>query len=162
MANAAPHTGIAAVDAAIDAALSRDIDALRQAIVYTPAACVTEPEGPGSPPTCRPGESEGTLVDVLPSAQCEGFFSRPDAIDLDGVFNVSVMGLYGVYRTPADFFPPGAYAVVFTQNRPGIDEAGRELVMTDAGIVGINYGCGETPQQMVEFQHLTDTIIPPR
>lgn len=149
------------MEAAIDAVLSRNMESLRAAIVYTRTPCVTEQLGIGAPPKCRAGEAAGTLVDVLPSAQCEGFFSRPDEINLDDAFNTSVMGLYGVYRVPADFFPPGTYAVVFVKNLPGINEGARELVMTDRGIVGINYGCGETPMQMVQFQALKDAIIAP-
>ncbi len=158
----AGHTGVASIDAAIDAMLITDLSALRAMIRFTPTPCVISPEGLGALPTCRPGEAEGTAVDVLPIAQCEGFFARPDELALDGVPSLAVR-LYAVYRAPADVFPPGKYFVLFSARAPGAADAvrGFALVMTDDGITGIHFGCAQTPEQIVEFQRLTDAIVAP-
>lgn len=149
--------------------LARDLGALRALVRFTPTPCVINPEGLGAPPTCRDGEAAGTAVDVLPIAQCEGFFSRPDELNLDGLLlgldgvpSVAI-NLYAAYRAPADVFPPGKYFVIFSARAPGATDAPRgfALTMSDEGVTGIHHGCAQTPAQMVEFQRLTDAIVAP-
>jgi hypothetical protein len=100
-------------------------------------------------------------VEVLPSAQCEGFFVRPDELQLDAVVPPSAE-LYGVYRAPAEYFPPGLYSAVFVAGsdaEPPIDAY--EVILDNEGIKGINYGCAEEAAQLVETRGLTDALVPP-
>lgn len=172
--NASPppagRSGLPSVDAAVDAMLATDIEALRAMIRFTATPCVVNPEGLGAPPTCREGEAAGTAVDVLPIAQCEGYFSRPHELNLDGLLlgldgvpSVAIE-LYAVYRAPAGAFPPGKYFVIFSARASAADDTvrGFALTMTDTGITGIHYGCGQTPASMVEFQRLTDAVVAPQ
>ena len=155
-----PHnsTGIASVDAIIAAVAVGDAPALRQVIRYAPVACSFKQEGAGAPPLCRTGEAEAQQVAVLAMAQCEGFYARPDEFDIDRL-PLAGSRLYAVYRT-ADAWPPGAYAVIFSVDKPQTNPAW-EIIANDDGIAGVNFGCGQTPRQMTDFQHLTDVLLPP-
>ena len=157
------RTGIPKVDAAIDAMLAKDPTTVRTLIVYTPTACVADPEGIGAPPSCRGNEVEGDLVDVLPIAQCEGVFNRSDEIS-DESLTLDDPRFEAVYRTNPGGYPPGSYMVIFSRKPYGDEPEGERwaasLVMTDAGITGIHYGCGQTVDQFIDFNNLADAVIP--
>jgi hypothetical protein len=158
-----PTTGIEAVDRAINAVLASDRDGLLAQVSLTSIACVATAEGIGGPPLCRPGEAEGTEVDVLPMGTCEGFYLREDEIpqSLESL-NFDAAEVYGVYPAPAEFFPPGGdYVLVFEHGEGATGSSAFELIVSDAGIVGMLLGCAQTPAQMVEFQRLADPILPP-
>lgn len=159
-ASAGPRiSGIAGLDAIIAAATDGDIATLQQRIRYTQIGCITMAEGIGAPPLCRTGEAAGTLVDVLPSAVCEGFFSRPDEVKFDSLARGN--RLYAVYRANADSFPPGKYFAIFeyppTAQLPGAFA----LVTDDDSIVGVHFGCSQKPEDFAEFQRLTDVVLSP-
>jgi hypothetical protein len=156
--SATRSTGIAALDAIIAAAVRGDTAALQAAIQYTPTACVTTQEGIGAPPLCRAGEADGTKVDVIPLAQCEGFFARADEWRLDA----GAASLYGVYRaSAAEQFPPGKYWAIFGRSDANNPSPAFAIVMNDDHIVGIHFGCAMKPAQMVEFERLTDVVVAP-
>jgi hypothetical protein len=70
--------------------------------------------------------------------------------------------MHGVYRTPANYYPAGEYAAVFSLSADAPDvNVAREIVLTDEGIVGLNFGCGENAAQLVQTRRLTDAIVPP-
>ena len=68
------RTGVASVDALIAAVHPGDAQALARNIAGVQVACTLNAQGIGGPPPCEDGESEGTILDVLPSSQCEGFY----------------------------------------------------------------------------------------
>jgi len=153
-------TGIPALDAIIAAAERGDTAALQAAIQYTPTACVTTQQGIGAPPLCRAGEAEGTMVEVIPLAQCEGFFTRADELRLDALAGAA--SLYGVYRaSAAEQFPPGKYWAIFGRSDANNPSPASAIVMNDDHIVGIHFGCAMKPAQMVEFERLTDVVVAP-
>jgi hypothetical protein len=147
------RTGVPEVDAVVQAVLSGDQQALRGFVRYTPVACSTEPEI-GSEP-CRPGEPDGTLVDALPAAQCEGYYIRADGIDqalthlLEGEPK-----LYGVYQVSPGTWPSGDHTAIFSTEGPE-QVFGLELVIDDGEIVLINFGCGQSPEQLGQSPGLT-------
>lgn len=100
---------------------------------------------------------------VLPIGDCQGSFQRPDEFREDGVTSIDVR-LYAVYGSSAETFPVGKYFVILLR-RPIVggvpSQTAYALSMTDDGISGIQYGCNQTPEQMVEVQHLTTTIVAP-
>lgn len=154
------HTGIVAVDTAIDAVRAGDVDALREMFVYSPVPCVVSPEGLGAPPTCIDGEADGTPVDVISVAQCEGYYVRPDKAD--GIeLPVQASTLYAVYGASDTLWPEGEYAVIFDRGESNFPQAW-ELILTDDGISGIHHGCAMSPERIVEFQQLTDAIVAPQ
>lgn len=158
----AGETGIASVDAALAALVEQDAAALGAQARFQQLACETEPMGIGGPPICEAGEADGTVVSVFPVAQCEGGFIREGA--LAGAFTSLTkypVDVYGVYRTPPQYFPEGAYTIVIDSPDPERPGSAREIVLDDVGITGINYGCAESPEVLVQNRRLTDAIIAP-
>ena len=87
----------------------------RSLVQYISVGCTTA-DGLGGPPKCAPGEAEGTLVEVFPVGEAEGYFVRPEEIDRTLEFTVD--GLYAVYRPapgidPVEYWPVGEYALLF-------------------------------------------------
>ena len=157
-----PSSGVLAVDRVIAAVRANDASALQAQVRYTSVACAaTPPQGAGGPPACIEGEPDGTEVDVFPAAQCEGFWQRPDGIN---VARWPFFGaeLYAAYRTPAGGYPAGPYAVVFRRLDGMSAGLGWMLIVSDDGITGVHFGCGETPEELLASQRLTDALIAPR
>jgi hypothetical protein len=157
-----PATGIGTVDRAIVAVLAADEGAIREMLVFQPVPCEANPVGIGGPPPCREGEADGTPVDVIAIAQCEGAFVRPDQLELAGIISETAE-LYAVYRAPPNYFPRGLYTVVFTAGaaaQPPIDAF--EVVLDNEGVTGINFGCAEDAARLVETRGLTDAILAPQ
>lgn len=160
------RSGIASVDAAIDAVLAGDADGLRRLLRYTPTRCQTAPQQVGSPPPCRASEADGTLVDVLSVLHCEGVYQREGELDLgfDGSpFPPVGSSLYAVYRSGPTTFPPSQYTVIFS--RPGSGSGfgtAFALEMSDDGVVGVSHGCAGTIDEFLQYGHFTDVIVPPR
>ncbi len=163
-ATATPPAGLTAipeVDAVIEAVSSGDPEALRPLIRYSKIGCVAELVGIGSPPKCDPGEAVGTLVDVLPAAQCEGYYVRLTEIDSLLAFETAPgRRLYAVFRMAGASSPAGKYVIVFSQVRSGRDTAA-EIVVDGGGVSGVNHGCGESPEETVRLQQLQDPLIGP-
>jgi hypothetical protein len=87
----------------------------RALIQYITVGCTTA-DGLGGPPKCAAGEADGTLVEVFPVGEAEGYFVRPEEIDRALAFTVE--GLYVVYRPvlgrdPVSYWPVGEYALLF-------------------------------------------------
>jgi len=141
-------TGVPEVDAVVQAVLSGDEGALRGFVRYTPVACSTN-AGIGVEP-CRPGEPDGTLVDALQAAQCEGHYIRPDGIDQAlGYLLAGKPKLYGVYQASPSTFLIGDHTAVFSVEWPEPGQVfGMELLIDDGGIVWIDFGCGQSPEQL--------------
>ncbi|MBI5288498.1 MAG: hypothetical protein HY873_05955 [Chloroflexi bacterium] len=153
-------SGIASVDRAVAAVLTHDLTAIEDLLRYSPVACVAVQEGIGAPPLCLPSEPDGTVIEALPVAQCEGFHVRPGDVQLD-VFAEPIQ-FYAVYRTPPGEWPVGDYLVIFYRGFGEMERAAIELAMDDEGVVAIDLGCAMTPEAMVEFQRLTDAIVAPQ
>lgn len=158
----AGETGIPAVDAALEAALAGDVAALAAQAALQQLPCETEPMGIGGPPACESGEGDGTLVDVFSVAQCEGAYIREDAVAgaFENLFG-GVVELYGVYRVSQRYFPEGVYTIVLEVRGDDGMWTGREVIVNDEGITGINYGCAESAEILVQNRRLTDAIMPP-
>jgi len=156
------RTGIEAVDAVVDAVVAGDVQRLRRFVRFTPVPCEANPAGIRAPPKCRPGEAEGTPVDVLPVAQCEGLYLRSDEVDTAlRSLQSGNPTLYAVYLTSAEYWPPGDYVAIFSSNAPDLREVAEQLLITDGRLVGVVQGCGETPEQIVEADHFGHVVLPP-
>ena len=152
------HTGIAEVDAIIDAALGGDVAAVRELIRYTVTACTTA-DGLGGPPKCEPGERPGTEVTVFPILGSEGAFVRPNSIDT--LLPLGAKGLYAVYRvrsgTPGErYWPAGKYGIVFLRK----DGSALTLLADEGHIVRIVYGWPAPLSEMIE-PYLGDLVLQP-
>jgi len=151
------------VQAVVDAALSGDPEELRALIGYTAVACVRESVGIGGPPVCREGEAEGTPVDVLWVAGCEGEYRRSDELDEIPLSLLSALDFYAAYRWPEEFnAPPVAaeYAAIFSRTSP-TETLAVELLIEDGELAAIKLGCGESPKELVESDQLEEVVLPP-
>ena len=156
------RTGIEGVDSVVDAVVSGDLEMLRRLLRFTSISCEVNPLGIGAPPGCRLGEADGTPVDALPMAQCEGFYVRADEIDttLESLTSGDA-SLYAVYLEAPGSWPPGDYVAVLSRNSPTLGEVGQQLVIADGRLVGVVESCGLTPEQMVESGYFDGVVLPP-
>jgi hypothetical protein len=156
------YTSISSVDRAIDAELRADGLALQRLFRYSSIPCANA--GGADGPACDGGEDPGTDVQALPVVDCRPSFQRPSDFRDDAVTSPGV-AFYGAYDVLADVFPPGQYAVVFTRAPAGDDSALRSafaLIMSDGGIVGIDYGCDQTAPDLVASVRPTSLIASPQ
>jgi hypothetical protein len=149
--------GTGVLDEVIAAFEAQDLERIAELLAYQDVACAPPAEGSGGPPECADGEPAGTLVSVIALAQCEGFYAREGEVVLDPVGRGEV-SVYGVYRTPAQYFPEGDYAVVFRHQPSASNGSALEVIVGEDGVTGINFGCGETPEQLVQVRGLTERI----
>ena len=147
----AGRTGVPEVDAVLQAVLSGDQEALRGFVRYAPVACSTKSEIGVEP--CRPGEPDGTVIDALRAAQCEGHYIRPDGIDQAlGYLLAGKPKLYGVYQGSPSTWLPGDYTAVFSVEGPESGQVlGTALLIGDGEIVSIDFGCGVSPEQIAKY-----------
>jgi Tol biopolymer transport system component len=136
------HTGVAEVDAIIDAFFARDVAGLAALVHYTTQPCV-EGASVASPPECPAGIEAGTPVDVLPVYSCEGSYIWPDQINeyFSNLVNDD-QELYGVYRNRNG--EPNDYEVVLTNWTVPTHPHPTVLSVSDGRLVAFAYGCGQT------------------
>jgi hypothetical protein len=149
------HTTLPDVDAVIDAAQSGDPVQLRPLLAFQPMACSATPQGIG-PFYCNEGEKDGTVVDVLPTAQCEGSFLRADEMDRLTFVTSPSFELFAVYRSGQD------YTAVF--RRTVAQRQAPEVLalqIENGHIASISFGCGETAREYVERVQPQDFVLPP-
>lgn len=136
------HTGIAEVDAIIDAFFARDVAGLAALVYYTTQPCV-EGASVASPPECPAGIKAGTPVEVLPVYSCEGSYIWPDQISeyFSNLVNDD-QELNGVYRNRNG--EPNDYEVVLTNWTVPAHPHPTVLSVSNGWLVAIAYGCGQT------------------
>ena len=135
------RTGDPQLDPIIDAVLRHDFPTLKMLTAYTQIGC-TFADGLGGPPKCLEGESESTLVNVVPFLGPEGHHSRQ--AEYESWQGPDVLGLLAAYRTadasyqdPA--YPAGESALVFLL--PSGPET-LTLQISEGRIVRYDYGFG--------------------
>ena len=155
------RTGIAEIDVVLDALFSGEADAVRALIRYTTIPCVVEVPGLGGLPLCLPDEPDGTPVEVFPVAECEGSYARPDNIENTVRWLTAPdKELYAVYRSRGLSWPPGEYIVIFsTESMERVFASG--LSLEDGRIVGLDFGCAQSPESLIEVRGLADAVLPP-
>ncbi|MEZ4554172.1 MAG: hypothetical protein R3B59_09725 [Dehalococcoidia bacterium] len=155
-------TGLPAVDAVIAAVLSKDLDRVAALAQLRSVACGPQ-AGIGSPPPCPAGQPDGTPVPVFPVATCEGEWRPESALRPSIQPLLNDPQLYAVYGMPSQFqplMPDGQYVAVFSRSAAGQGRVGVGVVIGAQAVVGIWYGCGATPDQIVPAG--TSTILAPR
>lgn len=162
------RSGIAVIDAFLDALAAGDLDALLGLVDYEQVGCVTEQNGIGGPPICDAGQPDGTLLDVIPAAQCEGHYihreSMPQTLgDLVG----KSWALYSVVQPgpPAqDSFIPSIWQVILVDLEAPDDSFRRSISpwFNDGGLAGLLYGCGPgQPADLERSGTSPDFLLPP-
>ncbi len=175
-AGGARLSGIADVDAVLAAVAAKDVDALLSRTVLQEMACIDpRTQGLGGPVRCGPGQAVGTMVKAFPESTCEGEWTLER--DLRGMFTQWLdgadlsRGVYGVVRGPAmprseSYWPIGEYWVVYPTKAPttGPGGAGQaKVILIEGGkIVGLRFGCSETPAQaMTNRGNPLPVVVPP-
>ena len=169
--DASPTPGATGLDAIVAAAQANDAPALEALVRYEQVPCTTTVEGIGGPPECEPDEPNGTPVDVVFATTCEGYFARRGALNFaeiafgtasaaDGLFP-----LHGVYEIdPAsqlariEEWAGARYAIVMRRIAPNDTTLAYVIISDGEQIIGTAAGCGETPEEWVDFQGLGDPI----
>lgn len=151
-------TGIADLDAVLAALLSGDRDAIRPLLHFEPTPCLAEPDEPsgfyiGGPP-CRDAEADGTMVEVLKTSVCEGSFARRDRLN-SFLFSLRTLNqLYAVYEAPPD--SDSEYFAIVSSG-----EGAMNVRIAGGRIVGLNFGCGQSAEGLIEFFQLANAVLPP-
>lgn len=139
------RSGIADLDAIIDAAVGGDTATLRSRVVLSQVPCDQTRADYRRPPDCPPGVPAGTPLDVLPAEDCEGSFRR--AADVDGAlaaYTAAQLALYGVALQPAATAnEPATHIAVFVSRKPTLQVV--VLTVRLGRIIGATSGCGGSP-----------------
>jgi hypothetical protein len=146
----AGRIGVPEGDVVVQAVLSGDQEALGRLVRYEAVPCTTGPVQFGGPPECREGEADGTVVDALRVASCEGHYARRDGIEQAlGYLMAGKPKLYRVYQSSPSTWLPGDYTAVFSVEGPESGQVfGKALIIDDGEITSIDFGCGESPEEM--------------
>lgn len=149
------RTGIPEVDAVIDAVLAQDAGTLRSLVQLRPVECIDPGPAELGALFCEEGETPGTAVDVLPAASCENHYTRAEELDVLLQFSPSTR-LYAVYRAGEE------YRVVVSQQAVEDGPLFGVTVGVEAGrITYIDFGCGQTPAQIVQNVADSSFLIAP-
>ena len=93
----------------------------------------------------EPGQAEGTILQTLPTTQCEGGYSIvDDPLEQAERILAAAGALYAVTSISADFdgfWPGGRYRAILDQG----GNQGIAVIFDDEGIRGVMWGCGATP-----------------
>ncbi len=155
---AADRTGIPEVDAVLEAVLSHDPEAVRPLIGFETVACIGPTPGSLGALFCAEGETPGTGVEALRAAQCEGHYIRADGMNqaLQSMTDATVE-LYAVARTD-----DGHRAVFSRLVGPDRETAAGYAVLIEEGrVTFVDFGCGETADDLVERVPPENFILPP-
>jgi DNA-binding CsgD family transcriptional regulator len=162
-AGGANRTGIAGVDAVIDAVMSREHDQVIALLALEQVPCTSDPnEQPLSPP-CLP-DAEGTLREAFPISGCEsgwapGQFPWVDSLLMREPEVFAVFRQDAVTADPPHGLPSGEYVIVW--NYGAVDSTGVALEVTDGRIVRETGACGPYPYNLTQDVSQTDYILLP-
>ena len=135
-------TGNSELDALSAAFQLHDADVLRPFIELQGIPCITTPEGIGAPPLCRPDETLGTRVAVLPTSTCESGYVRDDELDatLQAIAEAELYAVYAQRNESADF------VMILSREAAEFDVA-IELPIQNGRITSVNFTCVLTPEE---------------
>lgn len=151
------RSGIASIDAILDAAAARDEAAMTGLISYRQVACGDAsgaPPGAG-PPACPQGAAPGTPVDILPVIICHGgHFTRDQAPKglIEMITRDAPFGLYAVVGAPPDRI------VAIASQRGGAVA----LTMNERGVTSVSAGCGPWHPDVLIGGGQPSFLLPPR
>jgi hypothetical protein len=138
-------------DLIINTVLAHDGATLETLTKLTPMPCGAQ-AGPGSPPACPAGAANGTNVEVLPVASCEGEL-RPKSAVRGTLYSIvgTAPSLVAVYKVPSTYMPqtPGDTLAVFSRHPTISANLAAGLLINGNRVVAVVLGCQATPAQIV-------------
>ena len=159
------RTGLPEVDAVVAAIESDDADRVRSLLRYMTFPC--EPPGSAGLAICRPGQEEGSAVDLFPLEGCEpGSLSSREEVEAARLTGrgMSASILHEVYGAPPGFEPPAEYIAVFStasgsgQGLAMAIDQGQIVKIFFAAIVPESPFCTATPAGIVDALGLEEVI----
>ena len=145
------RSGIGVIDAFLDALAADDMNAMDALTSYDSIGCVTGQPGIGSPPSCDDGETEGTLLQVIITTQCEGgYVRRRDHLNLvlprlaEPEWSLYAVLDRGPLLPGQDDFRRGRYQVILHDEAQPRFERSRSLSFDDLGLTMLSSGCSTT------------------
>lgn len=159
-----PLTGIGSVDAAIEAILADDGDALVAQMRMTSLVCEATPTGLQPHPGCESNPA-GTLTEGFPISSCEGRYADREFAEplVRGYAGQEVHSVFAFPGTRLHRFLSAAQAdyILIVQRLVDGGIYGSGLLLNSDGVVGQVGGCQQTPAQAIASWELIDPIIPP-
>ncbi|HEX6032066.1 MAG TPA: hypothetical protein VFY90_11610 [Tepidiformaceae bacterium] len=161
---AGTHTGVAGVDAVIDAIERRDARAVADLVVFSTYPCQEPRPVQPQPLRCREGQQPGDPLTGIWVSHVEGGL-WPDPPDGDReklvpaferVLGDSQRALHAVYRFRGDERPASGvaprpeYAVIFTRHLPGSGPEYDSFMVRDGGLVSIEFAFPPLPPERWE------------
>jgi hypothetical protein len=149
------RTGVAVVDALLDAMQSGNEATWEGLVVYQEVPCGVVEYGPG----CPDGAAPGTMIDAFPSSACHGGYTtvdRPPRVEIGGADNLQ---LYAVTETAYDDTPDEANIATIVLFRP--DGGGVAVSVGEEGMTSIRQGCGPWHPEWLTPQGPPDYVLPP-
>jgi hypothetical protein len=148
------------LDDLVSAVSSGSTDDLLVLVQFSSLPC-TKKEGLGGPPKCLAGETEGTLVDVLPILGPEGGHIRRS--EFSSWPGIGAAQLYAAFRTSEstysdEFFPAGEFGVAFL-----LPDKASVIVfqVTDDGIVRLDYPAPPSFEDILKDSEIIPGPYPP-
>ena len=152
----ARRTGIAELDAIIDAVGTGDENVLRDLIRFESIACVGPTPGSlGGPPLCLDDETPGEIVTVLRGVGCHGDYGRASSI-LKSIANLP-HGVYAVIRESE------GYRLVYSSlpSQSSKYSVGAGLRVQNGRIIALTNRCAQPAEVFVEGVAPEDFVLPP-
>lgn len=153
---ASRRSGIASVDALVDALQAGDEAAISAMIEYGKVPCSTA-TGVGVPPRCPDGVAPGTPVDALERG-CEGSYFVPPSAPARLVTQLGKSGLYAVVeRSPPSETKPVVYAITFIES----EWSANTLLLTEGRIVRFETFCPAPANPLWQLRGQPDFLLLP-
>ena len=152
---ASAPTGIAEIDAVIDAVERQDMEALLGFVRFQRVAC-----RPGTeddyilPPNCPEGKPQGTVVEVFMTGACHPRWVRPAAVpDALQWVSDSRLDTYAVFPSEQPLETIDAdYRVVLGYPGEPDRSLSAQMGIADGGLVWLTGWCGSVPQQVASLR----------
>ncbi len=100
----APAAVPPAVQAVADRLLARDIEGVMRLVELVPRGCATQSSGPGTPPTCAPGQAAGSPIPAFVVSECEGsYLTTTESVraQVEGFLSLAPqLSLHSIIRDP--------------------------------------------------------------
>ncbi|MHB8377068.1 MAG: hypothetical protein ACYDEB_08950 [Dehalococcoidia bacterium] len=156
------HTGVPALDQALDAALASDSIEMARLTGYEKVPCAAQADA--THPACRLKEKPGAPVEILPKLGCQSGWLRPE--DVPPAYGDALTGkspkLLAVYQPAAGVDKYGAQyiAVIGTGNHADGAAAAIALHIKDGRITALEDDCGSV-LKLLDFSRVATWVLRP-
>lgn len=163
-ASAVPNTELMAeIRPAVNAILSGSVNQRKALIEYLNTPCTEQTGALGGPPSCAEDEEKGTIVEVFPILESEGYYLRPNEIERGLQFGVK--GLYAVYQEFVNpeampYWTSGGYVLIFDRDENDFPLP-VEVLVREGKIVRIQHHTGITPEDLLQTVPVSQVVLPP-